>query len=244
MIKTEGKAQDAKPKAWSFRVGHVFSKEKPVLDLGAPALAAGAGNLSYISSSPGELALETENEGMEAQINLPRGDYLGWDFSVGTAKYKVWVPSGSVSNQLAASSGFTVGTGLNVTLVPQTPVNPKVYTRFSWKLSRTRPGRILQGTTGEWQKIEDKWDINTFAALMGVQDAWLNSRFSPSAGFEIFSKRARLVDLRVGEKVSGTTEGYRFFGAGAWKFSSSDSVEAEVSVGEEQGYRLSLVQRF
>ncbi|MBI2070908.1 MAG: hypothetical protein HYT79_09945 [Elusimicrobia bacterium] len=230
--------------AWGIQVGYSFIKDEPALDIESGGSVTAPGGASYFSGSPGSLNLETRSEGVGLRLQFPKGDYLSWDADVGSANYQIFIPSGSVTNQLATSSGYRLGVGLNVDIVRKTMVTPRVWARASWSTVRTKPQRIYFGGPGQWESVDDRWDLTRYGLLLGAESSWFGGRVSPAAGFEIFEKRAKLVDRRDGETVSGNEMGYLLFAGGAWAFSLSNVLRLELAAGKEESARLAFEQRF
>ncbi|MBI4668422.1 MAG: hypothetical protein HY747_04440 [Elusimicrobia bacterium] len=231
-------------RAWAFQVGYSFAEEKPAFELEAPVRVTAPGGASYLSSASGDINLEAEGEHLTLTVFFPRTDYFGWDMQAGTSNYRVWIPSGPAANQLAAGRGYSVGAGLNIEIVRKTPVTPRVYSRLAWKTTATRPDRIYFGGENRWESVEDRMDISKVSLGFGTQSSVFGGRVEPAAAFEVFDKRIKLRDLKEGHEAAGARRGWRFSTGAAWRLSPVESVGAELSLRDEQGWRFALEQRF
>ncbi|MEK7288247.1 MAG: hypothetical protein AAB091_06800 [Elusimicrobiota bacterium] len=232
------------PLGWTLSGGYLYEEETPVISVGETSVITVPGGASYLSAASSRLHLKARQEALIVSLGLPRSEYLGWSFQAGSVSYQVSIPSGNTSNQLSRSQGAFVGVGLDIDVVRRTMVTPRVNARLSWRWAQTHPDRIYFGSENRWETVEDLWQTTRTALGVMVEPSWKNGAIVPNAGFEMFHKIAALKDGRSGEVFSGRQNGYRIFGGVEWRFSNREAAVAQVSLGDETGYRITLEQRF
>lgn len=233
------------PHRWTIGAGYGWMEEKPSIDVGDSSLITVPGGASYLSSTSGSLRLRARQESLSVTVALPRGDYLGWSFEIGTiSSYRVWIPSGSADNMLSRSQGALVGAAVDADVVRRTMVTPRVNARFSWRWAESRPERIFFAHQNRWQSASNRWQASVLALSILVESQLRQGALLPNAGFEIFRKTVSLKDGVSNETVGGSQNGYRIFSGMSWQFSASEALKAQVSLGDEMGYKIALEQRF